>query len=335
MKRKWTLTLALLALGTILFGTYLLVGSAPTLVGSAPTRYSEYPPAPHSNIAIGGDGDFTRVGAGSGCECVRSGVGSDIEPYVISSWVINASGVDGISIYGTTAHFVIEGVYVYGDSSRVGIRLSDINNGRIESSSIANSFMGIHVERSSNLQFVNNSVSKSTYGIQLETSDGNTLSQNRVEGASEVSIFVRGSDNVVENNEVTGGQFGGINIDGTPGSANKNTVEGNVVTGSLSYGIAMWRATNCVLRGNIARGNGDTGIMLTDSSNNNLIEGNTVTGNKGGGILILGESTGNTIKENTAKNNGDGVNTVDLYDASSNNIWQNNTYDTKMPESIN
>jgi parallel beta-helix repeat protein len=75
--------------------------------------------------------------------------------------------------------------------------------------------------------------------------------------------------------------------------------------------------------------------MLTDSSNNNLIEGNTVTGNKGGGILILGESTGNTIKENTAKNNGDGVNTVDLYDASSNNIWQNNTYDTKMPESIN
>jgi parallel beta-helix repeat protein len=80
--------------------------------------------------------------------------------------------------------------------------------------------------------------------------------------------------------------------------------------------------------------NTGVGITLTDHSTNNLIEANTISGTIGNGISLVQGSSGNTIRGNTAKGNGDGVNCYDLLDYGSNNVWQNNTYDTKKPESI-
>jgi parallel beta-helix repeat protein len=73
--------------------------------------------------------------------------------------------------------------------------------------------------------------------------------------------------------------------------------------------------------------------MLTDDSTKNLVEANNVTKNGGSGIIIM-ESSENTIRQNFAKGNGDGVKDFDLYDMGSGNVWQNNTYGTKKPDSI-
>jgi parallel beta-helix repeat protein len=67
---------------------------------------------------------------------------------------------------------------------------------------------------------------------------------------------------------------------------------------------------------------------------NNVVEANMVSHNPDGGIVLIDGSSGNTVRGNTASKNGDGIDYFDLYDAGSGNIWQNNTYETKKPESI-
>lgn len=106
-----------------------------------------------------------------------------------------------------------------------------------------------------------------------------------------------------------------------------------MVTDSGGYGIAMWRARNCVVKGNNVTRNG-AGITLTDESENNIIDGNTLTHSEGNGIAICGNSSNNIVKQNVAIGNGDGVTTFDLFDSSVNNAWQNNTYVTKKPDTL-
>jgi len=281
---------------------------------------------------IGRDSDFTTVGAESGCRCVRSGFGSERDPYVIAGWTLNASAGDGISISGTSVHFVIREVTVYGNSMHTGILLNRVENAKIEGCLISSNFVGIYAVNAVNLVFTNNTVQNNQYGIRLEASNKNLLSANEFTG-NEVAIFVRGSDNVLRNNRVVKSTFGAINIDGTAGSANDNLIEANVVTNTGGYGIATWRARNCIIRGNnVSRNRG--GITLTDESKNNLIDENTVSHSGGNGIAIGGNSSDNIVKGNIAIGNGDGVSTFDLSDSGINNVWQNNTYVTKKPDTL-
>jgi parallel beta-helix repeat protein len=332
--RKWALGISILVVA-VLLGTYAYTGQpfSGQQPVQMPTKFVEYPLTPHPAISIGGDSDFTTVAAGSGCQCVRYGSGTDRDPYVISGWIINASGIDGIQIFRTSVYFVITGVEVYSDHVRADVSLNQVVNGRIQDSSFFNAFTAVYALTCSNLAFLNDTITNSQNGIQLEASDQNEVSSNNFEQIGELAIFVRGSSNVVSGNKIVGSGFGGINVDGTSGRADGNIVEGNVVTDGVSYGIAMWRATNCSLTGNTVTRNG-IGIVLTDHSLGNLVEGNNVTGNKGGGISIGEGSSGNTVKGNFAKGNGDGTNAFDLFDASGNNIWQNNTYSTKKPDTL-
>jgi parallel beta-helix repeat protein len=311
----------------------LLLYGAFSLRETTPVNLVEHPLTLRSNILIQGDRDFTQIGAGMGCGCVRSGSGSQEDPYVIAGWSLNASVADGISISGTRAYFLIRGVDVQGESTHVGIFLKQVENGRIEDSLIAGNSVGVYAFDSSNLVFVRNRVIGNRYGIWLEASNNNLLILNRLETNEEVAIFVRGSDSVVRNNNVTRNGFGGINIDGTSGFGDGNVVEGNVVNDNLSYGITMWHVRNSIVTGNNVTKNG-TGIALTDESHNNTVKGNNVTQNDGNGIALLEGSSENTVKGNTAKGNGNGADTFDLYDAGSNNIWNDNTYGTKNPDTL-
>lgn len=333
-RRRLILTSSLLAAGLVLLGAYIsFVGNVAPPASPNGITYPEYQPLPHSNIAIGSDSDFTKVGAASGCECVRSGTGTQSEPFLIAGWIINASKSDGIVIVGTTAYFAISDVRING--SQNGINLNNAANGRVVNSLITDSSHGIFTFSSMNLDFENNTLTHTQFGIQLEVSDNNIVSSNRFDESGQIAIFVRGSANIVSNNVIVHAGFGGINVDGTPGLANANFVEGNIVKDSGRYGIATWLASNCVIRNNTVTGSGlGGGISLTDQSVNNMVEGNTVTGNRGNGILLTGSSSNNTVTGNTAKGNGDGINYFDLFDASGNNIWQNNTYNTKKPNTL-
>jgi parallel beta-helix repeat protein len=284
------------------------------------------------SIYIDGDSDFTTTGAAKGCGCVRSGSGSEGDPYVISGWVLNASKGDGISVFGTNAYFVITAVTVYGNSTNVGIVLNNVGNVTVKNSLIKDNFVGVYAVDTTNLTFDNNTVENNEYGIRLEASNGNLLSTNEfVE--NELAIFLRGSDSVIRDNRVARSGFGAINIDGTMGAADGNLIEANLVTNSNGYGIGMWEASNCVVKGNNVTRNG-VGIMLVDGSQNNTITSNIVTHSEGNGIAIGGNSSHNVVRGNIALGNGDGFHTFDLLDSALNNIWQNNTYVTKKPNTL-
>jgi parallel beta-helix repeat protein len=300
-----------------------------------PNVEAGYPAAPHSAIAIGSDSDFTKPGAGSGCECVRTGSGTEADPYLISDWIVNSTTQNGIVIWGTSVHLVIARVELHSPFFHgSGIYLKYAQNVIVRDCRINGYLNGIFTFFSSNLQFINNTVTDNQYGILLEASDNNGLVGNRFDRNGEIGIFVRGPNNILRNNTAIMNGFGGINIDGTAGVATGNQVEGNIVSDSGSYGIGIWRSSNNVLRSNTVTRNKIVGIMLTDHSTNNMIEANTVSDNAGSGIALIDGSSGNTVRLNTVRRNGDGVNDFDLYDAVSGNVWQENVYDTKKPETI-
>jgi parallel beta-helix repeat protein len=328
MNRRLLVVLLVLVVISSAAGAYFI------LAARRPETSAKYPVAEHSPIMISADTDFTKPGAGSGCECVRSGSGNEFDPYVISDWVVNSTGSDGIVIWGTSAHVLIARVEIRGASADRGIYMSQVENGVVQDCRITRWFFGVYVFRSSNLEFTNNTVTGNSYGIQLEASQHNNLIGNRFDDNSELGIFLRGSNNILKDNSVTRNGFGGINVDGTAGPANDNQLEGNAVSENSVYGIGVWRAANNVFRSNTVTHNQVVGIMLTDHCTNNLIEANTVSNNQGSGIITIAGSSGNTIRHNTARGNGDGVNDFDLYDMASGNVWQDNTYDTKKPDSI-
>lgn len=293
-----------------------------------------YPPAHHSPITLSAESDFSRPGAGSGCECVRSGSGTEVDPFVISDWIVNSTDDDGIVIVGTNVHFVIARVDLWSNSSNRGVYVSDAANGIVKDSQITGWWFGVYMFRSSNMEFINNTVTGNQYGIQLEASSNNQLLGNRFEQNGQLGIFLRGSNNILRDNSVIRNAFGGINVDGTLGPANANQVEHNVVSDNAVFGIGVWRGANNIFRSNTVMRNQVVGIMLTEHSTKNIVEANTVSKNIGSGIIIIDESSENTIRQNTARGNGDGVNDFDLYDMASGNVWQNNAYDTKKPDSI-
>jgi len=298
-----------------------------------PEARAKYQVAAHSSIIVGSDSDFTEPGAGSGCECVRSGSGRQGDPYLISDWTINSSRQDGIVISGTSVYVVIARVKLQGKHLN-GMYFDAAQNVIVEDCEIKGYLNGIFALASSNLEFINNTVTGNQYGIELEASNDNKLIANRFDDNGQLGIFVRGSNNILKDNSATGNEFGGINIDGTASPADANVVEGNIVSENKVYGIGVWRGAKNVMRSNTVMYNLVVGIMLTDHSTSNLIEGNTVSHNAGSGVVLTDGSSGNTISGNTARGNGDGVNDFDLYDNCSDNVWQNNTYDTKKPDSI-
>jgi len=288
--------------------------------------------APHERILVQDASEFTVPGTGRGCECVTAGSGTSSDPFVISNWRLSASSGDGISIAWTTVHFIILNVMVNATAAHDSIVLRGVANGTVQDSSFFGG--GISLFNSNAILIRNNTITGSRFGILLEASNGNTISGNRLQHIEQVGIFVRASDNLVDKNQVTDGSFGGINIDGMSGFGENNRIAGNVVRGNPQYGVGLWQAQNNSIEGNTVSENGGDGIMLTASCTKNLVERNTVVNNGGDGILVDEQSTNNKITMNTVTGNGNGTTSFDLHNENSDNLWLNNTFNTREPDTI-
>jgi parallel beta-helix repeat protein len=313
----------------------LLVAIALAIASTHSVPKSKSPPeysSPHDPIMITGLQDFTGPGAGSGCECVRQGSGTQTDPYVIAGWVINASASNGISIIGTSSFFVIRAVSIHGEGADFsGVILQNVENGRIERSSVTGCSDGISTVSSSNLAIVDNNVTENRVGVHLEVSSGNIVQGNNASYNSDMGIFVRGSYNRVMNNTVTRNGFGGINIDGTIPQALYELVSGNIVTENAGYGVGLWVAGNSIVSDNTVIGNGEYGgIALAEASYNNTVTRNIVLRNTGNGISVVEGSSANKIVLNRVKGNGNGTSYFDLFDdgSGSGNIWTSNDFNT-------
>lgn len=164
---------------------------------------------PHAPIVIVGDSDFITANG------VTDGTGTSSDPYIIEGWEIDAEIAAGISISGTTAHFVIRNVNISRASplpNQYGIYLNHVENGSIESSNISGGLAyGIYIfSQSSNISISNCNFEVSThynnqYNIYMRDSSlislsGNTITS--VSGYSSWGVIIWDSNNITMSGNV-------------------------------------------------------------------------------------------------------------------------------------
>lgn len=117
----------------------------------------------HKPITINGDHDFTRRNG------VKSGSGTQTDPYVISNWNIRPLAKNGIKIQNTNSYFKIENCSIYGNkiSKPSGIFLKNVSNGKIINCYCSKTYFGIIITSSSN-NIVENYICKDCdYGLSI------------------------------------------------------------------------------------------------------------------------------------------------------------------------
>jgi len=133
----------------------------------------------HKPITINGDQDFTRRNG------VKSGSGTQTDPYVISNWNIRPLAKNGIKIQNTNSYFKIENCSIYGNkiSKPSGIFLKNVSNGKIINCYCSKTYFGIIITSSSN-NIVENYISENCdYGLSINgcpTGDVSSASNNVV-----------------------------------------------------------------------------------------------------------------------------------------------------------
>jgi parallel beta-helix repeat protein len=190
-----------------------------------------------------------------------------------------------------------------------------------------NSASGLLIYDVGTLTATNNVVSDNDVNVYLG-SDGTgpaegawTFSSNTVRGATD---------------NVAGGetQYGdGIQIDST---SNALTVSSNIVTGSAENGISLLGVIGATISGNTASANTDNGIYvggpgpsLGTGSSGNTVNGNIAKNNGNDGILADTDATSNTFSSNTTGHNS----AYDLEDLGASNIWTHNGCEPKFDSS--
>jgi hypothetical protein len=135
---------------------------------------------PRGSILVDGDEGFEDPTVLNG---VRSGNGTSEDPYVISNWTIEAADFYGIRLTGTSAHVVIQDVWIANAGQRH-----------------AGAFWGIHVRDASNVTIQRVLVSEARgIGVEFERSEDSALRDSRIghpatEGTSSVTTGISATD---------------------------------------------------------------------------------------------------------------------------------------------
>jgi parallel beta-helix repeat protein len=295
----------------------------------------------HGPIFIDGNGGFTNASG------VVWGSGTASDPYIISDWEVNASSVNGISIWATNAHFIVRNCYVHDGRSLgntyYGIYLLNCVNGTLEGNKCSDNYNGIQLESSSNNTLVNNSC-RSSYGdgVCLFESDNNTLYNNTCSsnlglGVALGMIIYSSSNNTLINNFCSSNNYFGIYVFY---NSNRNILSNNNCSND-SDGIYLDSSSKNMLVNNTCSSNKWDGIQLYLSSNNTVVNNSCSSNHEHGIDLQLSGNDHNEISQNLFCNNvGYGA---DIESGSNNRIWNNtfignngatSTHDASHPQAV-
>ena len=149
----------------------LLIATAflPVLPASADSRGE----TPHGAITISSNADFTAANG------MTSGTGTSTDPYIISGWEISAGSTNAISIAGTTSYFKISGCVLNGASGvGTGVALSNVQNGKIETTYFGNLTTGIAVAANTHIDASSNDFVGDVTGIAVSSGTGTHIFSN-------------------------------------------------------------------------------------------------------------------------------------------------------------
>ena len=240
-------------------------------------------------------------------------------------------GVDGTSSVGiriynvgmTLFNVVVKNVVVTDWGN--GVFLTDVKTSQLEKVTVSsNTGNGIVTQNS-----IRNTIKTCTatnnggVGILLyENSDSNTLTGNTVTANTFEGMRIRySSNNDILNNKLLNNTNAGINMEGS----SFNTVTGNTITGNKGDGLRVFESSGNIITkntvkfnaqgirvatdsidneitGNTVLNNSYNGVLLIDTSNNNMVVGNTFDMNSNSGIRIV-RSGENTVTGNYVRNN--------------------------------
>jgi parallel beta-helix repeat protein len=262
-----------------------------------------------------------------------SGDGSLANPYLLQGYEITSSSQHGISVQGTTSHFVIRNMFINtGNAPFYGIRISNVASGtaRIEQNIIQNNGVGIVVLSSPASMVVNNTLQDNTeFGIA--TTDGSfstIIKDNLITQSTGKAINVESKATSITNNTIYGNPSKanyGIAIHRDDAVVMRNTIfdfefgiEISPVLNSYialnyidvcSVGIIGWVSESTITNNTLINGKFDgSGFILsaeltTGDSSNNLIAWNVISNFPGWGIDIIGIGANNIFQYNTLQGN--------------------------------
>jgi parallel beta-helix repeat protein len=211
------------------------------------------------------------------------------------------------------------------DNNEQSLLLAYTTNCTIAQSDIINENWGIYVYSSSNDTLAENNVVGATQytegAIVIYSSSSIIVSDNNITGNGGDGILVEySSGNTVSDNKVVKNP-GGIGFS----FALNNTLSGNLVSGSVSWGMWIADSSGNIVSGNTITQNNFQGIILESCFNDTASE-NNVSGNYGDGIYVYEGCSNETVSGNTVSGNsadGIGVDTCANITVSGNNVTGN------------
>ncbi len=250
---------------------------------------------PHNPIEVTNDMELAAVAV--------SGSGTVVDPYVLEGWTITTTGTDGISITGTTAHFIIQNCWVEAGSSwpYMGINITSVapRTVTIFNNTCQNNYYGIVIYKSANVSL-----------------DSNLCTKNNRNG-----ITLHKSGNVIFNdNTCTQNNYRGIDL----WDSGYATLSKNLCSQNYDAGLYLSYSGNSILNDNTCAQNHHRGIYLEHSSNITL-SNNILIDNTGYGISLGRGCEDNTIHHNSFLNNSQGA--TQASDDGSINQWYDSATD--------
>lgn len=301
--------------------------------------YYRYP------IFINQDSDFDAAHG------VVSGIGTEINPYIIENWKILTETGHGIYIGNTNAYFEIKNCYINAGNSYQGtypdsaIFINDTADGTamIEGNTCFesahsilvyysnyanvtnnhcsnNSLSSINIEYSNNVSVIRNKVVFNEWGIEARYSNSTSIIKNICYQNDLLNIVVLTSQfaKVIEN--TCSDSYYNLYFE----FISNSTIANNTCTYG-SYGIyATFGCLDNSMINNTCNFNSQRGISLEFSCRENYITKNTCSENFGG-ILLAYDSHNNTVTDNNFLFNNIGVR---IFDSNYNEIsynWINNS----------
>lgn len=292
-------------------------------------------------INITSDQDFIDLGF--------PGNGTEEDPYRIENHTIITDERNGISIFNTTKHFIIQHCQV--TASNYGIYIEDVEDKTtsVVNNTCTNCIDGIRIISSYNLTVMANSCkNNSRYGIKLDSCVFSIVANNTCESNLDGLCVIGCFESVVTNNTCFNNTLVGLIIWNTSAFAANNTCFSNgygiefrlaYVTLSYSncfnntyYGISLKGSSYSTIVNNSCKDN-RYGIYHKDSFNT-LVANNTCESNNYGMFYTIGSWYDTIINNTCANNTMDGIylEHVKYSEVKSNLLYNNSNYGLYLTE---
>lgn len=273
-----------------------------------------------------------------------SGLGTLSSPYIIENVTINGGGSNNcISILNSNVYFIINNCTLFnsgGTWHSGGIKLENVNNGKIIKNNCSFNENGIYLNSSNNNTLSENIANNNTVngiflyeqcnytkiigntanfnaedpipgdGIYIEKSYNNLIYNNNVSFNAGRGMDLRTMYNskIVNNTAIGNGDYPFVGEGITLQSSENITVSSNKVQGN-GHGITIYNDKNCIIFNNTAISNKNTGLNVERVINVTITRNNV--SHSSTGIYLIGnyvyECYNNTVSENQVKDNNMGI----------------------------